>query len=697
MRYATLKKTQLRRYRIDKLDGGLQLNSNIDSIDDNRLSDCLNVWYEGGALTTRPAFRAVGKPLESVSAYEITKEGLVFTDAVYIRDGVKYNLAYFVTGDDYSFVRLHLYFVNDSGERLDAGVLHFGRTSSDTFYVPQSICFVVGNPTTAGSGIYALVTRKSGSLTAYSIYELDSALENWADCQNKFYIPVLYIDGQGTRYGEAKTALGLSYPAPQSPEQRNLLTGWFKAYFTSDSFSSVFRLPIANLDEVAVNCRVYSDSQNYTQWVIPAGSNSVTESLGGREITMKCDRKAGVISFFEGGSDFSVPIMPYCSSNNIVIRACKEIAGGIASIVSSKRSLSFDSRIYLCDNDIKPNEVYSAKLSNPLYFPKGARAAAGESTSSVLALGVQNNKIIAFKAGETYRIDVNDGASLKDTAILDESDELQAGDDLCAVAISKDIGCDCPNTVLRCGNRLVWANSGGQIFMLATTTYGKENNIYEVSLPVSKRLSLLGRAALKSAFALKFGGYYMLFINNMVWLMNYRVKSFGYNSQYEGDNSPAENISWYYWEAPSAVRLTSGMSGNNNIVVGALDNEGLWNYCMFLGGTRDLIIESDDIKYSLKESAIKAELSTGLLSLGFSETGKRIESVSLELAVEGVGTVALFNRGRTHSFNAAPRGDILRLTSIRALTDKIGVRVASDSGLRLGSVTFKYRLLSDLG
>ena len=696
MKYYTLKKATQRRYSINKLCGGLQLNTAADTLDDNRLNECLNVWHQGGALETRPAFRAVGEPLQNIMSFEITKDGLTFTDAVYHKDGVRYSLAYFSTTDNISFVRVYLYFINENGERTDAGVLHFNRTSSDTFYVPQSIFFVVGNPTT-GAGIYAFVTRKSGDMMAYSIYELNSQLESWYDCQTKFYIPVLYMDGQGTRYGEAKTLLGLSYPSPKSPEQRSLLTGWFKAYYTSDSLSNVFRLPVANLDDVAVNCRIYSDSQSYTQWVIPGGEISVKQTFLGKEITMRCDRKAGVVSFFEGDSDFPVPIMTYCSSNNVVIRACKEVAGGLASVVSSKRCLSFDSRFYVCDNDINPNEVYSAKLSNPLYFPKGARANAGDSTSAVLALGVQSNKIIAFKAGETYRIDVSEGASLRDTAILDESDELLAGDTLDAVAISKDVGCDCPNTVLRCGNRLVWANSEGQLFMLATTTYGKENNIYEVSLPIGNSLSALGGDALRSAFSVKKDGYYMLFVNNVVWLMYYRVKSFGYNTQYAGDNSPAENTAWYYWEAPEGARITSGMSGNNTCLIGAVDNDGLWNYCMTLDGDRDLIIMSDTTNYTYKESAIMAELSTGLLGLGYPEAGKRIDSVSLEVSMSGDGSVSLFNRNRTYSFDAVPRGGAIRLNSVRGLTDKIGVRLVSFSNMRLTSITFKYRLLSDLG
>lgn len=695
MKYGALKKTAQRRYCIDKLCGGLRLNSVIDTLDDNRLSECLNVWHKDGALTTRPALRAVGAPVGGVSLYETKLEGLEITDAVYYKDGARYNIAYFTAGDEYSFMNVYVFLIGETGERISAGELHFNRITSTDFYVPENIFFTVGNPT-VGAGIYAFVTRRSGESVMYSIFEADKDLDGWTDCQNNFYIPVLYMDGQGTRYGEAKTLLGLSYPSPQSPEQRNLLTGWFKAYYTSDSLSSVFRLPTANLDAAAVNCRIYSDSQSYTQWVIPGDQTSVKQTFLGKEITMKCDRKAGVVSFFQEDADYSVPIMPYCSSNNVVIRARKEAAGGLASVVSSKRCLSFDSRLYVCDNSINPNEVYSAKLSNPLYFPKGARAAAGDSTSAVLALGVQSNKVIAFKAGETYRIDVNGGASLRDAAIFDESDELLSGDTLGAVSISKTIGCDCPDTVLRCGNRLVWANSEGQVFMLATTTYGKENNIYEVSLPIGDSLRNLGADVLRNAFAVKSGGYYMLFVNNAAWVLFYRVKSFGYNSEYSGDKVPAEDIAWYYWAAPEGVRIASGMSGNNTCLLGAIDNEGFCSYCMALGGECDCIIVTGDEKYTYKETAIKTELATGLLSLGFPEAGKRIEAVSIEADISGLGSVSLFNRNRVYTYDAVTRGGMMRIASVWGLTDKIGVRIAAVGKIRLTSMTFKYRLLSDL-
>lgn len=694
MRYGTLKKTAQRRYCIETLRGGLQMSCAIDTIDNNHLSECVNVWHKEGALACRPAFRAIGEPLCNISSYERTLAGLRFTNAVYRKAGTRYSIAYLVTGDEYSFVKYYIFLINETGERISMGELQFNRTSSDIFYVPESIFFTVGNPT-LGAGIYAFVTRRSGRDVMYSVFEADQELDGWTDCQSSFHIPVLYMDGQGTRYGEAKTLLGLSYPSPTSPEQRNLLTGWFKAYYSSDSLSSVFKLPTANLDNAAVNCRIYSDSASYTQWLITAENNSVTQKFLGKDITMRCDRKAGVVSFFEGSVDFSIPIMPYCSSNNIVIRARKDVPNGLASVVSSRRCLSYNSRIYVCDNSINPNEVYSAKLSNPLYFPKGTRAAAGDSTSPVLALGVQSGKIIAFKAGETYRIDISEGASLRDAAIFDESDELLSGDSLGAVSISKSIGCDCPETVLTLGNRLVWANSEGQIFMLATTTYGKENNIYEVSLPLGNSLKATGADALRAAFAVKSNGYYMLFIGNAVWLMFYRVKSFGYSCEYSGEKMPAENTAWYYWETPENVVLTSGMSGNGACLLGAVDNSGIWNYCVALGGERDCVIQSGDIKHIFTESEIVAELATGLLDLGLPEAGKRIDSISIEAYIPH-GSIGVFNRNRTYTFDAAPRGQVHRITSVRSFTDKLGVRIVSRGGLRLSSMTFKYRLLSDL-
>ena len=55
--------------------------------------------------------------------------------------------------------------------------------------------------------------------------------------------------------------------------------------------------------------------------------------------------------------------------------------------------------------------------------------------------------------------------------------------------ISGDIGCDLPNTVQLCDNNLVWCTTAGKIYVLKTTNQYSENNIYELSYPITTELN----------------------------------------------------------------------------------------------------------------------------------------------------------------------------------------------------------------
>lgn len=81
-------------------------------------------------------------------------------------------------------------------------------------------------------------------------------------------------------------------------------------------------------------------------------------------------------------------------NNNIYIYASKTILNGKSSIISSKTSVNYDSRIYVFGNDIRKNEVYSSRASNPLYFPMSSSLSLGDEESVIIALKANQNHII---------------------------------------------------------------------------------------------------------------------------------------------------------------------------------------------------------------------------------------------------------------------------------------------------------------
>lgn len=691
MSFAALKNDDIKRHFVKALDGGLSLEASADRIPHNCLKECVNMWYSGGRLKTRPGVHAMA-PLQQITHYETVKEGLTVTDAVYYKDGKRYNVAYFITHDNLSFVKIYFYLIDINGQSISIGEKMFNRVSSDTFYIPQNIFIVVGNKT-IGSGIYAFMTRKSGQMEQYNIYEASTNLTEWLDCRNNYYVPVIYINGMGTRYNEARDIYSLSYPSPQFLEQRNLLTGEFKVYFTSDGISSVFNMPISNIDsETPVVCRIYSDSKNYTEWIIPINSDTNTQNFSGDNVTVRCDRKAGVISFLYGSDPYHIPLLPYCSNNNIVIKACKSVPDGLASVVSSKRCLVYDSRFFVCGNPKNCNEIYSARLSNPLYFPKNAKTAAGDSVSSITALGIQSNKLIAFKASECYRIDINSGKNANSPVLIDRTDEIGATDTLEAVAISERIGCDCPNTVARCGNRLVWADSHGQVYMLVTTTYGKENNIYKLSLPLSGSIANLGTDALKRAFAVVHHGYYILISDGKAYLMYHRVKGFGYSPQYTDNANPTDSIAWYYWELPDGINISTGVAVGEDCILGAVDKNRFWCYIATFTDGPDSIIDGDNYNYVNIFTDINTRFTTANFDFDAPDSLKRVECIAFEAKLPRGGRMTVLGGKHNITRTLLPQNGTVKQVGIMP-SEKISVSVEGCDDVAIGALSFKYKVL----
>ncbi len=698
MKYPSLLKKDALEYNVTGFDGGVSFDQIADTIDDNKLSACKNMWYHKGRLSTRSGFAPISdKPLELLDRTLSKFKNLTITDTVYSTAEGSWRLAYLICGEISSYRIMKFYLVSASSAR-QIGEIYFNRVSSDYFPEPVNAFFVVGNPT-IGSGIYAFITKSAKGKNSYEVYEAASALDEWESVSDKFYVPVIYANGRGTRYNEAHQLNGISYDAPIEPERRNLLDGHFKAYFTSDGLSSMFRLPVSNLDaNEAVVCRVYKDSQSYTEWVIPIGGTSNTKTFKEQEVTVSCDRKLGSVWFSTTSGYYSVPIMTYCNTNNIMIKAVKTVPNGVARVVGSKRCTVFNSRVYVCGNLVNPHEVYSARLTNPLYFPKNSKAIVGESTSEVTALGVQSNKLIAFKADELYRINVTEGkAFFQNASILGENDEFLESDILETQTIHTTIGCDCPDTVRLCGNRLVWLSSSGGVYTLATTTYGNENNVYEISMDINSRLQEFHSEDLRKAVAIDNRGCYILICGKLALVMDYRVKGFGYSAAYSTLRNTDKGIAWYLWELPQALTMSSGFNDGGVMVVAGCDNSGRLFYLLTMSSDKDrLLCYGEGVE--IIEENIKSSFCTKMFDFNRSERYKGIEAVYITANSEGAVDITVTDNTQlcNRSIHLPKSLGTVRITPLMKPTERLGVSVSAEAPLSVYGMKFKYKLTTDI-
>lgn len=705
MKYSYLNDGKEKDFKMPELSGGIALNEDPSVIDGSHLADCNNVWFRQGLLTTRPGISASeGDLFCKFDKYEPDCViDYTFTDTYAEYNGSQYRIAYCVTGDLLSYSDIKILLVGPFGEKKSIGSIHYGRVSWDSFSMPEHLFFAVCKPK-AGCGIYAFVSYKDTydeNRKVHEIYECSADMTSWyRHDYTKYYQPVLYINGRGNRYGTSAAAYA---GEPTELEQPNLLTGAFRVYFSSDGYSSSFQLPVSGLDEDKnVICRVYENRNQYTAWTIEPNKTSETVRFLGVDITMKCDRVTGEINFYTADSEYSVPLMSKFLGNNIMVKAYKtEAENGAHKIIDSTQAINYGSHIVLCGNGVVPGEVYAARIDNPLYFPKSACISVGDITAPVTALSVQNDKLIAFKEREMYRIMINDGGVYTTNSyISDQSDEISFPDTLSMVGVHVNIGCDCPKTLKLCGSRLVWLDSKGTVYVLAMTTYGKENNVYEISSAITSQLKKYTPAALKNSFAAENDGSYVLFVGSdtkaeEAFVMDYRVKSFGQSASYLGSNGADRSLAWYRWSFPEDYLMSSAAGTAKGLMIAARSKNGRLIYTSVLDGEKDTIlgVEGDEVKEYNYD--IESSFTTKMYDFGLPQSKKNITALFLTASCDGRIDISLSDENGTVSRQSRRFGNILstvRLTAYARAVNRISLGLSSKNRMAVASPVLRYRV-----
>ncbi len=633
MKYGNMKSTAEKQFRISELYGGINLKDE-KFIDKNELSACKNLWFKNGALRTRDGIRAVEDSV--VHRYDEYSECVLpfkmTGNSVYI-DGEKKSIAYCVDGDYISYELLRVFFVSGNGSVEETAAIRLQRTSAETFYRFSNIMFFNASAT-VGGGVYAFITLNSGGETVYRIYEITAEFDAWqelyvTDC----YEPIIYMNGRGNKYAEAESGTVFYNAKPTEPEALNMLNPKFKAYYTTDGVSNTFKLPISNIDANYVECKMYITPTEYLRWYVEPEHDNIILLYDGHTVAFRIDREKGIFSFTEGYNEFLWPYMSGYGGNNIEITAYKTTPDAWGRIVGAKRCASYNGRMYFCDNKFNVNEIYSCRKTMPLYFPANAKVAVGDRTAPITALGIVCDKLIAFKPTEIYKINVTVGDAYTPDGILSGARTgFLHNDTLTSTAVHSFIGCDCPDTLRNCSNRLVWLSSVGKVYTLATTTYGKENNIYEVSANISDFLDSYSEYNLKKAYATDIDGYYMLILGDKMAVMDYRIKDFGFPYKYADSKENSGKIAWYLWEHHIGGSTVSADRVNKNVLFACNSKNLKYQYIAKLSGEKDLAVlqdENGDIFFN--EYDIEGSFATAFTDFESMGTLKTINKIHIGL------------------------------------------------------------------
>lgn len=431
--------------------------------------------------------------------------------------------------------------------------------------------------------------------------------------ESKYYAPLVYVNGKGAEYSSLPSSLSADEAPASFFEGYNVLTPRFRASFTTDGYSlyddsgnlgtyvgsHMFEMPIVLDTKMSGSLQVLADDFNvkYTDgagkeynWTVPKGTyfktftgvksldvgksttTNITVSLtfnkNGTQVSFRYE-KSGV-----GSGDWELAVFPRATTNNLEFSGAVK-GGGANELFSSfggcewfggTSGIKGGTRLFFYGSRTKPNLIMWSDVSNPLYLPENNSASVGNQNDRVTRLAHQSNMLVIFKTHSCYYTTYVDNSSSY------TAEQVLAGtvSDVAAVSamfpisqISEKVGCDLPRTVQLCDNHLVWCTTDGGIYTLKTADKYSENNIYELSSPISNELkkqlaltdtrdltdSNTGRTGIDRmnvfTFAADFDGKYWLCVDNLIYVMNYSDSGFKYAYSYREGNKVKRSVSFY--------------------------------------------------------------------------------------------------------------------------------------------------------
>ena len=662
------------------------------------LKDCVNMEYSGRALVTRKGFKAKTDSLVSPSNNAII-DYLPFTvtDTVCFVGGAPYNLAYHCTGQSDS-ATLSFYLADSEGNISPAGNIVFLRTDSTHFFIPTNVFFMVAQPF-GGNGIFAFVYRKSRDEFLCEPFEARAGFSDWVNVIDSYYVPTVLINGRGEQYYQAQSETGINFADPRRLEELNVLTGEYKCYFSSDGYSSHFRLPHGNLSLYSsFSCRIYTASGTYTEWVVGPVDNHKSATFLGATVHLYLDRTLGIVRFSKNSQDYAIPVMSTIKTNNIVLKATVTEDDFYEALVSSKSAVLLDNRIYCFGGRKKTNCIFCSKSNNPFYFPQSSKLFLGDGTTPVTALKVQNGKLIAFKPGEIYRVITSAENEEGIMVSLPETTAYIKGDTLSAQTIDNRIGCSAADTVRLCGNRLVWLGKDGNVYALATTTYGNTTNIFRISRPLGNRLKE-ALALSDNPFAVTNEGQYMLFAGNTVFVMNHRVRGFGYMKTYYAKDDEIKSPAWYIWNLPEGISFLNGAVINGSpVLISGIDDE-LYYYTSVIEGKNDVHLIYEDYEIREVTTPFSSGFTTKMLDCGARYKRKSLYALLLSSLEKSLISVEISDGKRKISKNFKSDNGLCYLPLDCGIPEfkLISVSVSGEDTISLDSISVLYKILAGAG
>lgn len=713
--------------KIPDLAGGLNLHDGLSEVLDNQLTDCKNMWWNNGLLKTRPGTCKM-KTIGTVGYDEKIRPKQT---NVYIG-------------------KYRLFFYNISGERRSENdsIVGFGETG---FWL-QSESGIIELPTLKAK-LANFVCQKKNIVYAFcscrEIWKLEfvsgttEIVEGWKKAEEKdYYIPVVINNCKFVPSGGMHPALLDIISNGVMFEGYNILTDYYKmeystynpAYATEDKdhICAYHQMYYGLLNDVFEKNKFVDKKVEATITLIDGTvtTHSVTithhdstetepkdmEKTINKDDFMRMVVSQNAIIFYYENGDLALAYKDSCFENNMVITAPYEPANRNVRLDKvfgmtqcewfggDAVGLSGGTRLFLCGNEGENKAlVMWSGLNEPLYFSENCYAYVGNENQAVTCFGKQGESLIIFKengAGSFYTSYVQNG-NITASDLINQSviDYTASSVYFPIIQLHSMIGCDCPDTVQLCRNRLVWACSDGKVYTLASQNQYSERNIFCVSEMVERKLS---QEDLSNAFSTDFEGRYLLFIKNHVYVMEYESYGYIYIASHSKEENAQIKIPWWYWELPSgeynveeAIAVIS-VGTNLYIVFYPKEPNGLLSEFIIKKLSTDYDTDDDE--------KIPSMIKTKLFDFGKPNVRKNVDRINLQLGNNGGEAInvriitecgeesqeIVLTGAETQSYTPGFIDSKAIFPCIRQIR-KIGLELSSTGVIAVDGINFKYR------
>lgn len=740
MKWPKINRQSLRTVRVPKLSGGVNMRDSVTLVEDNQLTDCLNMWYKDGVLKTRPGLYTDGFTMRYYTPCKDSKCSGKPLD-IFMN---KYNKLY----------RLYQYEVSgvQNGDEHQTPVSFngvFWASKEDIISLPQ-----IQEP-------ISFVTQFKNKIYVYtqnhSIFNMEIGTNEqvWTRLTDlDFYVPLVATNCKTA--GNDNLEYELKYKGNYGGvmvEGYNLISPFYRMQY------STVNKDLLNDAKVSSHAMIYNlihsiDKPEYAGMILTAiltdaAGNKHTHQimLDGSSYQIEIEKQddnyymgqCGNAIFFSKDAPreylkeqvASIYKDSYVENNLEIIAPCFSLLEcgansrkvfGMRQAVwfgSDAEGLSSGTRLFLCGNEANEDDkslVLWSGLNEPTYFSENCYTYVGDTTQKANAFGKQNDSLIIFKDRETFytRYASNSDITAEDLINQNVVDYTASSVYFPMIQLHSAIGCDCPNTVQLCRNRLVWANSDGNVYTLMTQNQFSERNIYCVSDMIKRSLK---ENDLKKGYSADFDGHYFLFVNGNVYVMDY--ESYGYiNASGYNKNEDAQlRIPWWIWSVP--------FSKGNQAILGeeyAADCSQMGGFvignnlcCMFYHATYgafDNYVFKEELHKDIyindsSSKSINSMITTKIFDFGVPHNVKDISLVNInfgdnkgdpikvgfvsEKGVEDKGYITVCeNSGGEYS------PDYIHNSQFRVnnrFVDRLGIKVECKGKLSIDSISIDYKVL----